>query len=201
VTTAAFADGQLYTDREFAGLDAVAQTCTAIEFEGCAFVRCSFNETLFSHSRFAECRFEGCDLSLARFPNTRMSELVFRESKLSGVDWTLPAEAQALRLPLSVQFEDCVLSYGSFFGVVLSGVSMRRCIAHEVDLSEADLTGADLGESDFRGAKFLHTKLARADLRGARNYAIDPTANAVKGARFSLPEAVSLLRAFDVKIE
>ncbi len=194
-------DGQLYQDRGFAGLVAVSQAFTGIEFEGCTFERCAFNETVFSHCRFAECRFDACDFSLARFPNTRLSELAFTNSKLSGVDWTLPAEAQAARLPLAVQFEDCVLSYGSFFGIVLSGISMRRCVAHEVDLAEADLTSADLGETDFRGAKFLHTKLARADLRGARNYAIDPMANTIKGARFSLPEAVSLLRAFDVKIE
>ncbi|HEY7296156.1 MAG TPA: pentapeptide repeat-containing protein [Dehalococcoidia bacterium] len=194
-------DGQLYQDRSFVRLNAAALTLTAVEFDGCTFEGCLFNEAVFSHCRFVDCRLDACDLSLARFPNTRLNEVIFANSKLSGVDWTLPAEAQALRLPLAVQFEDCVLSYGSLFGVVLSGATMRRCVAHELDLAEADLSGADLGETDFRGAKFLQTKLAKADLRGARNYAIDPRANTVKGARFSLPEAVSLLRAFDVKIE
>lgn len=196
-----FEDGALLQDRRFAGLDARGRTLTGIEFEGCTFERCAFNETSFVRCRFVDCRFESCDLSVARFPDTRLSEVAFSGSKLSGVDWTLPAEAQALRLPLAVSFEDCVLDYGSFFGVVLSGLTMRRCQAQEIDLTEADLTGADLGETDFAGAKFLHTKLTKADLRGARRYAIDPLANPLKGARLSLPEAVSLLRAFGVKVE
>jgi fluoroquinolone resistance protein len=196
-----FENGALYQDRRFTGIDARGQTLTGAEFEGCTFERCGFSEAVFSRCRFVECRFEGCDLSVARFPETRLSEVAFSGSKLSGVDWTLPAEAQAQRLPLAVAFEDCVLDYGSFFGVMLTGVAMRRCQAHEVDLSEADLTGADLGETDFAGAKFLHTRLAKADLRGARRYAIDPTANSLKGARLSLPEAASLLRAFGVKLE
>ncbi|HZQ38937.1 MAG TPA: pentapeptide repeat-containing protein [Dehalococcoidia bacterium] len=194
-------DGAFYQDRSFTALDLGGRTLSGVEFEGCTFARCTFNEAVFARCRLVECRFEGCDLSVARFPETRLSEIAFNGCKLSGVDWTLPAEAQALRLPLSVSFDDCVLDYGSCFGVVLSGVTMRRCQAHELDLSEADLTGADLGETDFAGAKFLHTKLIKADLRGARRYAIDPTSNPVKGARFSLPEAVSLLRAFGVRLE
>lgn len=194
-------DGALYQDRTFIGLDLRQATRRGVEFEGCAFARCTLNEVVLSGCRFAECRFEGCDLSVARFPDTRMIEVSFSSSKLSGIDWTLPAEAQALRLPLSVSFEDCVLDYGSFFGIVLTGVTMRRCQAHEIDLAEADLTGADLGETDFAGAKFLHTRLTKADLRGARRYAIDPTTNPLKGSRFSLPEAVSLLHGFGVKIE
>ena len=197
----AFAEGALYQDRRFTGTDARGQTIMGAEFEGCSFERCAFNETVFARCRFVECRFEGCDLSVVRFLDTRLSEVGFSGSKLSGVDWTLPAEAQALRLPLAVSFEECVLDYGSFFGVALGGITMRRCQAHEVDLSEADLSGADLSDTDFAGAKFLHTKLLKADLRGARRYTIDPTANPLKGARFSLPEAVSLLRAFGIKVE
>jgi hypothetical protein len=36
---------------------------------------------------------------------------------------------------------------------------------------------------------------------GATGYAIDPTANKVKRARFSYPEVTSLLAAFDVIID
>jgi hypothetical protein len=42
--------------------------------------------------------------------------------------------------------------------------------------------------------------LTKARLAGAYNYAIDLTANTLKGASFSLPEAASLLQAAGIKI-
>jgi hypothetical protein len=36
---------------------------------------------------------------------------------------------------------------------------------------------------------------------GAINYAVDPTRNKVKKARFSLPEVVGLLQAFGVVVD
>lgn len=39
-----------------------------------------------------------------------------------------------------------------------------------------------------------------ANFIGARNYAIDPTQNTLKKAKFSLPEAMSLLRSLDIEL-
>jgi len=40
-----------------------------------------------------------------------------------------------------------------------------------------------------------------ADLRFARNYQIDPSQNKVHKARFSLPEAMSLLYSMDIDLD
>jgi uncharacterized protein YjbI with pentapeptide repeats len=71
----------------------------------------------------------------------------------------------------------------------------------EVDFSGATLEGAAFVDSDLSGARFVRTRLSGADFRSARNYRIDPTANRLAGARFSLPEAISLLGAFDIVLE
>ena len=63
----------------------------------------------------------------------------------------------------------------------------------EADLSETDFDGTDLSES-----LFLNTNLTEADFVGAMNYDISPEKNKLKGAKFSLPEAMSLLFNLDI---
>ena len=43
--------------------------------------------------------------------------------------------------------------------------------------------------------------LQKADFREASDYAIDPSANQMQGARFSFPDVVALLNGFGLKIE
>jgi len=45
---------------------------------------------------------------------------------------------------------------------------------------------------------FGNTNLTEADLSRARNYHIDPGQNVLRQARFSLPEAKSLLYSMDI---
>ena len=47
----------------------------------------------------------------------------------------------------------------------------------------------------------MHTNLSSADFSGAQNYQIDANENTIKKAIFSLPEALSLLSTFDIKIQ
>jgi hypothetical protein len=43
--------------------------------------------------------------------------------------------------------------------------------------------------------------LSCADFTDAKNYSIDPTANRLKKTIFSIPEALLLLKAFDVVLK
>lgn len=82
----------------------------------------------------------------------------------------------------------------------LQRVSFEKCVAEEVDFRGANLTGANLTFTDFSGSFFKHTVLERADFTHASNYQIDVNLNKVKGARFMLPEAISLLRSLDIEL-
>jgi len=54
--------------------------------------------------------------------------------------------------------------------------------------------------SDLEGSLFHKTGLERADFSGARAYAIDPTANRIKKAKFSYPEVLTLLAPFEIVV-
>jgi uncharacterized protein YjbI with pentapeptide repeats len=133
--------------------------------------------------------------------STRFRDVRFESTKILGVDWTKADSMDDPHANTSLFFLDCVLDLSSFFGLNLRSATIERCSAKETDFGEADLQGAVCRRTDFSGARFHGTNLEHADLREALNYAIDPRANKVKGARFSLPEAVALLRGLDIVID
>jgi len=108
------------------------------------------------------------------------------------IDWT-----QAVT-PLTLAFQESNLSHSMFTRLSLQKMEMVECVAREVDFTGTNLTRANLGKTDFLGSRFVDTNLSYADFSQAVNYTIDPRANRVKKAVFSLPEAVSLLSAFDI---
>jgi fluoroquinolone resistance protein len=186
--------GVTFKDAELPGV-----RITSSDFDSCTFERCILTKAVLSHCRFTNCKFSACDLSLLSAPNCRFVDVEFIESKLAGVDWTVVGSTKTDRLLFSAAFDRCALDYSSFFGLRLRRLS--GCSALEADFSEADLSGADCQRTDFAGARFLHSNLSRANFVGAKGYAIDLTANKAKKAKFSYPEAMSLLSAFDVIVE
>jgi uncharacterized protein YjbI with pentapeptide repeats len=94
---------------------------------------------------------------------------------------------------LLAQFFDCDLSYSSFAHIDFSQGKIVRCKAHEVYFWETNLTQADFSGTDFQDTQFKDSNLTKADFSTAHSYAISPNANILKEAKFSLPEAVSLL--------
>jgi uncharacterized protein YjbI with pentapeptide repeats len=75
---------------------------------------------------------------------------------------------------------------------------MTKCVAREADFTQCDLTRANFAGTDFAACHFWHTNLTEADFVGATNYAIAAASNTLKKTRFSLPEAISLLRGLDI---
>ncbi len=83
----------------------------------------------------------------------------------------------------------------------LPKMRIEECIIRDVDFREADMTSASFTGSDLTESLFGSTTLKNADFRGARNYQIDPLRNTITGAKFSLPEALSLLYALEIEID
>ena len=70
----------------------------------------------------------------------------------------------------------------------------------ESHFTDTALSGADFSHVDLSGTTFHECDLSKADFSTATHYDIDPQTNNIKQAKFSLPEAVGLLRGFEVVI-
>ena len=169
------------------------------EFVECCFVECDFSETIFRGCRFKECSFQKCNLSLIKVVDSLFAGVVFEDCKLIGVDWT-QASLPAVLLSAPLAFLRCDISLSVFLGMVLKEMVMDDCRAHDVDFREADLSKGRLMRTDFAKSLFFETDLSETDLSHAKNYAIDIYQNRITKAKFSLPEAMSLLESMDIEL-
>jgi uncharacterized protein YjbI with pentapeptide repeats len=184
-----------YEDHAFSGLSCHDAELSEIEFFRCRFEGCQLVRSSVRGCRFEQCVFERCDLSLIRVTDSEFVGVRFLKTKMLGIDWTAAA------LPLSLAFVESIVNHSIFVGLSLQKMEMVQSTAHEVDFTRTNLTRAKLTETDFSGSRFADTNLSYADLSKATNYSIHPTMNRLKRTVFSLPEAVSLLSAFDIVLK
>jgi len=184
--------GEQFERATFEGVCPVGGRLAESRFEECTFVDCVFAGSTVSDCEFAACVFRRCDLGLVKLPRTVFRGCGFQESKIIGVNW---AEARwpSVKLHAPLTFSGCLLDDSTFLGLDLGGVGMTDCVARRVDFRDSRLNGADFTGTDLEGSLFVGTDLTDADLSGARNYSINAAENVLRGARFSLPEALALL--------
>jgi fluoroquinolone resistance protein len=166
------------------------------EFESCTFDNCDFSESDLADSLFTDCRFIDCNLSMAKVGLCGLRNVVFTNCKIVGVDFT-----NCLPFLFSVGFEKCSMDYCHFLRMKLKKTAFRECSIRDADFSESDLSGAFFDGCDLAHTIFSRTNLSNADLRTARNYSIDPEANILRKARFSLSGVAGLLERYEVVIE
>ena len=194
-----FGENREHYERKFVDLECHNQLVEEVEFHDCIFKTSSFRETTFKDCKFIGFRFVGCNLSLAKVEGSTFSHVCFKDSQLVGVNWAL-ANWSERSLLKSFDFYDCVLNYSVFMGMELKEVKMVGCMAKGADFSDADLRGADFSRTDLNASRFMNTNLSGADFSQASNYQIDATQNRLKKAKFSLPEAMSLLYCLDIEL-
>ena len=191
-----------YEDQKFNNLVIDKKEIQGITFQNCTFNNCSFRETIFRMCKFRECTFKEGDLSLIQVDGSTFTRTRFEDLKLIGVNWVMGSwgKKEIQQSLKSLDFENCVLNYSTFMGLTLQRSLIRKCIAKEVDFSDADLKLADCTYTDFENSRFSNTDLTETDLRGATNYFIVPHLNILKKTKFSLPDALSLLYNLDIII-
>ena len=165
------------------------------EFEECEFDFCSFIDCIFEKCKFLDCKFNNCILSAINPLNSRFQEVKFLQCKVIGFDWTKSEHLEDL------DFSNCQINYSNFKLLKLPKIKIVNCEAKEVYFNEADLSYGNFKNTDFEKSRFFKTNLSFADFKGAKNYFIDVKNNTLKQTKFSLPEALSLLKSLDVIIE
>ena len=182
------------SDDTFTGLVAIEESFDDLHFQNCTFIGCQFIQSRFLSCVFEDCVFERCDLSLIAINNSSFVEAQFKDCKCVGINWTVAGQR------LSLRFEKSNLTRSSFLERKIPELYLKDCLCHEANFSAASLPWSDFSGSDFKGALFNQTDLQDTTFQNAKNYAIHPVENKVKGATFSFPEAMNLLADFEIRI-
>ena len=74
------------------------------------------------------------------------------------------------------------------------------CQISYCDFENNNLTYSNFEGTEFKNTFFKNSDLSFASFKNATNYNINPNINIIKKAKFSLPEALSLLDVYDVEL-
>jgi len=183
-------------DEAFDKIDFKTTVLAHKEYVNCTFKKCDFSNVVLSELRFIECEFVTCNLSLTDLFKASLIDVVFTDSKLLGLQFD-----KCNQFGLSFKLNDCFLQHCSFYRTILKKSVFSNSKFWEVDFTECDLTNAVFNNCDFKKSTFENTILEKADFSTCINYSINPNANKIKKAKFSLPSVVGLLDYLDIKID
>lgn len=185
----------VYHREIFNGLQGTGRELAQLTFRQCRFEGCDFSECRWPKTRFIGCEFVECNLSLTELKDCSLNEVVFRECKLIGVNWSTAALLKKL------SFYDSILNYGTFLGVTLPKTVFENCVCQNVYFAESNFAGSRFSGTDLQEAQFAQVDLRRADFRRAKNYMLSPMANQIVGGKFVMPEALALLYGLEIELE
>lgn len=166
------------------------------EYDNCTFTDCFFTNFNFSGFTFSECEFINCDMSMANIRGVPFRDVDFQGCKLLGLRFD-----ECNPFLLSLQFENCILNFSSFYKLKIRKTVFDSCKMEQVDFTETDLSTAIFRKCDLSGAVFSDTNLEKTDLLTAENFNIDPESNKIKGAKFSKQNLHGLLLKYNIVIQ
>lgn len=186
----------IHVDQSFKNLAYSGKETKNKEFEHCTFSNCDFSNGGFITCKFVDCVFTGCNLSMTKLGNCQLKNVMFKDSKLMGINFSECADFLFV-----VKFEGCILDYASFVRKKMTKTMFINTSMKSVDFSMSDLTKSVFTNTDLMNAVFNKSILREVDFVTAINYSIDPELNTIKKAIFSQQGIGGLLHKYDIFIE
>lgn len=191
-----FEKQQTWEDESIKGIQLSEVDFYGKAFEECEFIDSEFVGGNFRNAAFNECVFKNCNLSNLALTQSKFGEVLFSECKLVGLDFS-----SCKKLLFSIKLEKCIAQMCNFTGLNMSDFSFSGSEIIDCDFYETKLTSADFSHCKLKGTLFENCDLSEADFSKATEYAIDPSLNQIKKAKFSMPEVLSFLKPLDIQIE
>lgn len=176
---------------EFAEFDMDEHT-----FDACIFNACTFTNADLSECTFQDCRFNNCRFLMCKMEATVWDSAIFTACRLTGMNF-----AEASGFGFYQEYEDCLLDSCVFYNNTLKNMYFKKSMIRGSSFENCPMQGIAFVDTEFQDTGFLGCNLETADFRTAMGYSIDPKANKLKKARFSLPAASSFLRYLGITIE
>ncbi len=159
------------------------------------FKQCSFNNANLGNNKFIDCTFEYCDLSLCKLTNSALSNALFKDCKILGVNFH-----ECSDFLFSAEFQKCILDHSSFTGKKMVKTRFESSSLKEAVFTQANLNGSVFKDCDLDRTVFHRTDLTSVNFTSAYNFDIDPDNNTLKKAIFTADGLKGLLTKHQLKI-
>ncbi len=187
--TTSYHENKVFTDLKILDI-------SEYSFSSCVFTSCLFSETDLTDVTFEDCILKDCQLSLCKLYGTVFNNVQFRSSRLTGMNFTESSD-----FCFTPDFSSSLLDNCVFYNNTLNNLHFTDTTLRNTDFSNTLMKNTVFEDVRFQKCTFLGCNMEKADFRSARGYMIDPSANKLKGSRFSLPEAASFLKYLGISVE
>ncbi|WP_128547049.1 pentapeptide repeat-containing protein [Larkinella soli] len=166
------------------------------QFEQCTFRKLDLSGQALTKAGFVDCRFEDCTLSRVTLKETKLYDVVFMDCRLPHVDF-----GACDPFGFHVDFSGCRLDSAVFTDRKMKKSRFEDCSLREAFFLNCELVGVLFRNCNLEGARFDRNDLSQADFTTSYHLRLDPDANRLKKAKFSLYNLPGLLSRYDLVIK
>lgn len=188
-----------YIEKTYKNVLQENKTIKDCQFSDCVFEQCRFTDCVFINCLFSNCRFTECSIVNLQANGTGMAFTTFVKCELVGIRWD-KLETGIISFPIE-KLENCFLKYNVFEKMNFKKFNFLRSAITESSFSECDLSDSNFYDCNLKGTTFADCDLRKSNFGKATGYNIDIKTNKIRGAKFSYPDVLNLLRGFGITIE
>ena len=188
-----------YANKTFKGEIRENEKISDCDFVDCVFEDCKFVDCSLENCSFSECVFRSCLIANVKVQEVGMLLAMFKDSALVGVQWR-DFQSGIVSFPLQ-KLENCRLKYNDFEKMSFKKFDFSRSSIIDSAFVDCNLSESDFKDCDLKNTEFVGCDLKKSDSRRAKGYNIAPMSNRIKGAKFSYPDVLGLMKDFEIEIE
>ena len=151
------------------------------------------------HSVLTECQFLRCTVTNLKTTMSRAKFTDFENCTLNNIDWISLQGDGAFADPIE-SLRDCRLKYNTFTEMNLTKFKFAGSVIQRSMFAKCNLVSADFEKCDLLDTEFFQCDMRKANFKEASGYKVDIFGCKLQDAKFSLPEAVSLLGDLRIKL-
>lgn len=193
----------MYQEHEGELFSSITQKGVRIEdrsFTDCEFVDCVFEDLQLVNITFLDCAFSNCQFNQVSGFGSRMRSSKFTDCTLKTITWSQWASGSSFYDPFTL-LQNCKLRYVQFTEMNLNRFHFSGCEIADSLFGDCKLASADFRGCNLERTEFFRCDIEKADFRDALGYQVDIMNCKLKGAKFSVPEAINLLGGLGIKLE
>ena len=191
---AEYREGECFERLTFTG-----ETFYDCDFSDCVFADCTFEDCKLDHSVLTECQFLRCTVTNLKTTMSRAKFTDFENCTLNNIDWMSLQGDGAFADPIE-SLRDCRLKYNTFTEMNLTKFKFAGSVIQRSMFAKCNLVSADFEKCDLLDTEFFQCDMRKANFKEASGYKVDIFGCKLQDAKFSLPEAVSLLGDLRIKL-
>ena len=185
-----------YENLDFCSVIIEEKNITDKHFYYCRFENCCFKNIIVQSCSFHECDFLNCTIENVRMRDTGLKLNNLYDCKLLNLRWCIGKSI----FPPFESFLNCTAKFNDFYELELKGYDFSTCTFIDCTFEKCNLEECNFSNTKLNGTSFSNNNLSKARFENASGYRIFIENNKLKGAVFSYPEVLELLKDLDISI-